>query len=80
MLRRTGFSIERVTTDRIRKYGLLHVWAYPLVCLATTRALAGESDPRQRLSNREIAAHLLSRDLLFGRTLMVVARKPVESA
>jgi hypothetical protein len=46
------------------------------VQLATRRALARESDPRQREANREIAAHLLSPDLLFGRTLMLVARKP----
>jgi len=76
ILRTTGFSIERVTTDRIRKYGLLHAWAWPLVCLSTQRALARETDARQREANREIAAHLLSRDVLFGRTLMVVARKP----
>ena len=76
ILRTTGFTIEGVTTDRIRKYGLLHAWAWPFVQLATRRALARESDPRQREANREIAAHLLSPDLLFGRTLMLVARKP----
>jgi 2-polyprenyl-3-methyl-5-hydroxy-6-metoxy-1,4-benzoquinol methylase len=79
ILRRTGFCVETVTTDRIRKYGLLHAWAYPLVGLATLRALAREPDPRQRLANREIAGHLLSRAVLFGRTLMLVARKPAGS-
>ncbi len=76
ILRLTGFAVETVTTDRIRKYGLLHGWAWPIVQLATRRALARESDPRQRSANREIAAHLLSPDLLFGRTLMLVARRP----
>ena len=76
ILRTTGFTIDRVTTDRIRKYGLLHAWAWPLVRLSTRRALARETDARQREANRQIAAHLLSRDVLFGRTLMVVARKP----
>jgi 2-polyprenyl-3-methyl-5-hydroxy-6-metoxy-1,4-benzoquinol methylase len=76
ILRTTGFTIDLVTTDRIRKYGLLHAWAWPLVRFSTRRALARETDARQREANREIAAHLLSRDVLFGRTLMVVARKP----
>jgi hypothetical protein len=76
ILRTTGFTIEGVTTDRIRKYGLLHAWAWPFVQLATRKALARESDARQREANREIATHLLSPDLLFGRTLMLVARKP----
>jgi hypothetical protein len=76
LLRRTGFTIERVTTVRLRKCGLLHAWAWPFVRLATRRALVRESDPRQREANREISAHLLSSDVLFGRTLMLVARKP----
>lgn len=76
ILRTTGFVVEAVTTDRIRKYGLLHGWAYPMVQLATRRALSREPDPEQRKSNREIASHLLSPQLLFGRTLMVLALKP----
>jgi 2-polyprenyl-3-methyl-5-hydroxy-6-metoxy-1,4-benzoquinol methylase len=77
ILRTTGFTISSVTTDRIRKYGLLHAWSFPLVWVATHLALRRETDPRQAESNREIAAHLLSPALLFGRTLMVVAQKPV---
>lgn len=76
ILRTTGFVIDGVTTDRIRKYGLLHGWAYPLVRLATRHALRHESDPHQREANREIASHMLSWEILFGRTLMLVARKP----
>jgi 2-polyprenyl-3-methyl-5-hydroxy-6-metoxy-1,4-benzoquinol methylase len=76
ILRTTGFEVDGVTTDRIRKFGLLHAWAYPIVCFATLRALGRERDVRQRAANREIAAHMLSADLLLGRTLMVLARKP----
>ena len=76
ILRTTGFVIDRITTDRIRKYGLLHGWAYPLVRLATHGAMQRETDRQQREANREIASHMLSRDMLFGRTLMVLARKP----
>jgi 2-polyprenyl-3-methyl-5-hydroxy-6-metoxy-1,4-benzoquinol methylase len=77
ILRTTGFRVADVTTDRIRKYGLLHGWAVPLVWAATRLALRQETDPRQAQSNAEIGAHMLSPDLLFGRTLMVVAHKPV---
>jgi 2-polyprenyl-3-methyl-5-hydroxy-6-metoxy-1,4-benzoquinol methylase len=77
ILRTTGFTITGVTTDRIRKYGLLHSWAVPLVWAATRLSLRQETDPRQARSNAEIGAHMLSPDLLFGRTLMVVAQKPV---
>lgn len=76
ILRTTGFTVVQVTTDRIRKYGLLHGWALPLVRLATTQALRQETDFRQAESNKEIARHMLSADLLFGRTLMVVAQRP----
>ena len=77
ILRTTGFTVVQVTTDRIRKYGLLHGWAVPLVRAATRQALSRESDPLQVQSNADIAAHMLSPDLLFGRTLMVVAQRPV---
>jgi 2-polyprenyl-3-methyl-5-hydroxy-6-metoxy-1,4-benzoquinol methylase len=76
ILRTTGFVVEEVTTDRIRKYGLLHGWAYPFVRLATRAALRREPDQRQRAANVEIARHMLSPAILFGRTLMLVVRKP----
>jgi 2-polyprenyl-3-methyl-5-hydroxy-6-metoxy-1,4-benzoquinol methylase len=77
ILRTTGFEVVDVTTDRIRKYGLLHGWAVPLVWAATHLALRRETDPLQAQSNLEIGAHMLSPDLLFGRTLMVVAQRPL---
>lgn len=77
ILRTTGFRVVEVTTDRIRKYGLVHGWAVPLVWAATRLALRREADPLQSESNREIGAHMLSPDLLFGRTLMVVAQRPL---
>jgi 2-polyprenyl-3-methyl-5-hydroxy-6-metoxy-1,4-benzoquinol methylase len=75
MLRTAGFTVEDVTTDRIRKYGMLLGWAWPGVQLLTRRVLAKEPDPRQREANREIAGHMLSSALLFGRTLLLTARK-----
>jgi hypothetical protein len=53
----------------------MHLWAWPFVQLATRRALRRETDPNQRKANRDIAAHMLSPSLLFGRTLILVARK-----
>jgi hypothetical protein len=50
-------------------------WAWPGVQIATRRVLAAEPDPRQRQANREIADHMLSPALLFGRTLLLTARK-----
>jgi 2-polyprenyl-3-methyl-5-hydroxy-6-metoxy-1,4-benzoquinol methylase len=76
ILRTTGFNVVQVTTDRIRKYGLLHGWAVPFVWMATRQALRQEIDPVQARSNREISRHMLCPDLLFGRTLMVVAQRP----
>jgi 2-polyprenyl-3-methyl-5-hydroxy-6-metoxy-1,4-benzoquinol methylase len=76
ILRTTGFDVLQVTTDRIRKYGLLHSWAVPVVRAATRHALRRERDTLQIRSNVEIERHMLSADLLFGRTLMVVAQRP----
>jgi 2-polyprenyl-3-methyl-5-hydroxy-6-metoxy-1,4-benzoquinol methylase len=75
ILRTTGFTIQQVTTDRIRKYGLAAVWAWPLVQLSTRRALAKEPDARQREANQQVLEHMLSPAVLFGRTLMLVAGK-----
>jgi 2-polyprenyl-3-methyl-5-hydroxy-6-metoxy-1,4-benzoquinol methylase len=75
ILRTTGLTVEGVTTDRIRKYGMLLAWAWPGVQIATRRVLAAEPDPLQRQANRQIADHMLSPALLFGRTLLLTARK-----
>lgn len=75
MLVSTGFRITRVTTSQ-RKWG---DWVLaplvPIIALYTRLILAGEPDPRQRESNREIARHLLSADLLFGKHLVLVAER-----
>lgn len=75
ILRTTGFTILGVTSDRIRKYSLLHSWAYPLIWATTRLALRRETDSRQAQSNAQIGAHMLSPALLFGRTLIVTAQK-----
>lgn len=76
ILHTTGFRIEEVTTDRWRRTALGLLWTWPGVWLSTHMALAREPDPQQREANREIARHMLSPALLFGRTLVVTARKP----
>jgi SAM-dependent methyltransferase len=77
LLRMAGFAIESAGTDRLRRHAAVHAWAWPKLWLETRLALRKEPDPAQREANREIAAHILSPALLLGRTLMLVARKPV---
>jgi 2-polyprenyl-3-methyl-5-hydroxy-6-metoxy-1,4-benzoquinol methylase len=75
ILHRNGFRVRTVCTDRLRRSSLSWCFLVPLIRAATTAAMRGEKDPRQQAANREIARHLLSVDLLFGRTLIVVAEK-----
>jgi 2-polyprenyl-3-methyl-5-hydroxy-6-metoxy-1,4-benzoquinol methylase len=77
ILRLAGLTIESATTDRRRRHAFVHLWAWPKIWLETRMALQREPDPEQRRANQQIADHMLSSALLLGRTLMLVARKPV---
>ena len=70
-----GFEITEVTTDKYRKSALLLAWLYPLAVLASMHSVRKESHPRQRETNREILKRMRSAALLFGRTLIVVAKR-----
>jgi 2-polyprenyl-3-methyl-5-hydroxy-6-metoxy-1,4-benzoquinol methylase len=70
-----NFEITSVITDRYRKNALLLAWFYPLVVLASKHSVRKETDSRQRKINREILRTMRSAALLFGRTLIVVARR-----
>jgi 2-polyprenyl-3-methyl-5-hydroxy-6-metoxy-1,4-benzoquinol methylase len=76
ILRAAGLLIEDAKTDRLRRHAAVHLWAWPKIWAETRLALRREPDPDQRAANREIAAHMLSRALLLGRTLIMIARKP----
>jgi 2-polyprenyl-3-methyl-5-hydroxy-6-metoxy-1,4-benzoquinol methylase len=69
------FEITRVTTDRYRKSALLLTWLYPLAVLASMHSVRKETYPRQREANRRILRTMRSAALLFGRTLIVVAKR-----
>jgi 2-polyprenyl-3-methyl-5-hydroxy-6-metoxy-1,4-benzoquinol methylase len=70
-----GFEITRATTDRFRKSALCLAWLYPVILLASKHSVRKESDERQREVNRQILRTMHSGALLFGRTLIVVARR-----
>ncbi|MGA2262141.1 MAG: methyltransferase domain-containing protein [Acidobacteriota bacterium] len=75
MLHTQGFAITEVATDLFRRGAAALYWLKPLVHLYSIRTMRKEKDPRQRAANREIRRILTSRDILLGRTLIIVARK-----
>lgn len=76
VMRRIGLEILAIHTDRYRSSALWLSPLLPLVWGLTHLALSKEKEPSQRQRNRDVARHVLSPALLFGRTLMVHARKP----
>jgi len=76
LLRRAGFEVERATTDRARRGAYALAGLYPLLWLCTRRLLAGVARKHPGPDYRAIGDHLLSWDLLLGRTLIVIARRP----
>ena len=75
MLHSSGFRMETVTTDLWRRSGVGLLALYPLLRLYSIRTMRKETDPQQRVANREIRSQMNSLDLLLGRTLIVVAEK-----
>jgi 2-polyprenyl-3-methyl-5-hydroxy-6-metoxy-1,4-benzoquinol methylase len=75
ILRAAGLDIEAALTDRLRRHAIIHFWAWPKIWAETHLALRREPDETQRSANRQIASHMLSRALLLGRTLIMIARK-----
>lgn len=75
MLARAGFSIRRVTTNRIKAVDWMMAPFIPLVALGTYLILHGEKAPAQRVRNREVRRHLLSPAVLLGQALIVEAKK-----
>jgi SAM-dependent methyltransferase len=75
MLHTQGFTITRVETDFWRRSSAFLYFLKPVIQLYSRRTMRKETDVRQREANREIRKVLASRDLLMGRTLIIVARK-----
>jgi SAM-dependent methyltransferase len=74
MLRANGFRL-RVLTDRYQLTSALLLPLVPLIALATLLRLRRERSPRQRPANWEVLRHLISRPMLLGRVLLIVATK-----
>ncbi len=75
MLHTQGFEITRTVTDLIRRSASGLCFLMPLTRFFSWRTMRKETDPAQRAANREIRRIMNSPALLFGRTLIVVARK-----
>ena len=75
ILHTQGFVITRVTTDLFRRGSIPLYVLKPLIRLYSIRTMRKERDPQQRAANREIRRILASREVLLGRTLILVARK-----
>ncbi len=76
MLHSAKFKIEIITTNRIKPINWLYL---PWVPLAFARSWwvfrMEEKDPNQKGRNKEILKQLFRKEVLFGETLIVKARK-----
>ena len=75
LLHSEGLRIRRVATSQQKLGDWVLAPLVPAIALATWLSMFRERDPRQRETNREIARHVLSADLLFGKHLIVVAER-----
>jgi 2-polyprenyl-3-methyl-5-hydroxy-6-metoxy-1,4-benzoquinol methylase len=74
-LHTAGFALTDVTHTHIKPISYMYGILAPFAALYTTVAFRKEKDPAQRARNREIRRAMLSRSLLFGENVMLVARK-----
>jgi 2-polyprenyl-3-methyl-5-hydroxy-6-metoxy-1,4-benzoquinol methylase len=76
MLHTNGFTIEKVTTNRIKAIGWLYAPLVPLVYLVSKLVIAtAKEDELNRRVSREVLAAMMKPALLFGELMIVVARK-----
>ena len=76
MLHRSGFRITDVTTNRVKAISWVYAPLAPAAWALTKWVFhREEKDPAQRLRNHEIAKQLFSREVLFGETLILRARR-----
>ena len=76
LLHTHGFELTDITTNRIKSISWLYAPLIPFAWLTTRRVFRREEkDPGQRDRNRDILRQLFTRSVLFGETLIVMARK-----
>ncbi len=71
----SGFRLIEVGHTHIKPISYLYALLAPWVWLYTRVAFRKEKDSAQRVRNHEILATLLSRSVLFGECLMLIAKK-----
>ena len=72
---KSGFKIEKVSTNRVKFISWIYTLIMPLSYLCTTLALRKEKCKSQRKTNKLIRKHLFSLAVLFGETLIIKAHK-----
>ncbi len=77
LLHTNGFDLEQVTTNRIKPVSWLYAIYVPLAFVATKLAYGKEEKvPRQRdINARDIVPAVFSRAMLFGESMILLARK-----
>lgn len=75
MLHRAGFEIETIATNRCKAMNWLYAPLYPMTHFMTKRVFQKEEkDPGQKRRNAEILKQLHSKPILFGETMIIMAR------
>ncbi len=74
-LHRNGFKIILVKTHMYSITALFFAFLLPCIYAATYRSFRREKKREQKDRNKEILKHVLSRDLLFGKKLFILAEK-----
>lgn len=74
-LARTGFEMTDVRVDRCKRGAMAMIWLYPIMYLYTRHTLLREKNPELRESNKKLVSELMRFDLMFGRTIIVTARR-----
>jgi SAM-dependent methyltransferase len=74
-LHTSGFRLTGVSHTHIKPISYLYSWLVPWMWLYTAIAFRKEKDAVQRRANREIRSALLSRSVLFGENLLLIAKR-----
>ena len=76
LLHRSGFNITLITTNRIKWISWIYILLLPFVWLKTKLVYnKEEKDADQRKRNKEILGQMISKPILFGESMIVVAKK-----
>lgn len=74
-LRTSGFDVAEAGHTHIKPASYLYVWMAPIAWLYTRVAFRKERDEAQREANVAIRRALVSRSLVLGENLLIVAKK-----